>query len=319
MIPNNLQEVFLISPDETIFLMFDDLLKDKGKVVLFKEGKPAIEQILQTPPAMIILDIKVKDISYLEMIKLIKGENVYLQIPLILCLDKEIPQEIEKMSILDLDIDEFFVRPINPKEAKIRLELTCCKASKFLDANPLTKLPGNTTIIQKIQKLIDAKRDFALGYADLDCFKSYNDKYGFSRGDEVLMMTARIIVNTVKEACGAEGFVGHIGGDDFVFIVPLNKAEDVCKRIIENFDAIIPYFYDPTDKERGYIVSKNRQGKIEKFPLMSISIGVVFNINGRLKHFGEASQLAVNLKKIAKKSQKSTYVIDRRKNEQIFK
>ena len=312
---NNTQEFFLISPDETIYEIFENLLKQKGILIQFKEGKPAIDRILQTPPAMIILDIKIEDIPYLEMIKLIKGENVYLQIPLILCLDKDIPEEIENMSLLDLDIDDFLLRPINPKEAKIRLELTTCKASKFLDANPLTKLPGNTTIIQKIQKLLDEKRDFALGYVDLDFFKSYNDKYGFSRGDEVLMMTARIIVNTVKEECGAEGFVGHIGGDDYVFIVPVSKAESVCKKIIKNFDSIIPYFYDPPDKERGYIVSKNRQGKIEKFPLMAISIGVVFNINGKLKHYGEASQIAVNLKKLAKKSQKSSYIMDRRKNE----
>ncbi|GAB6888813.1 hypothetical protein JCM13304A_23120 [Desulfothermus okinawensis JCM 13304] len=314
---NNNQEFFLISPDETINAVFHDLLKGKGKLVLFKKGKTAIDRILQTPPAMIILDIKIQDIPYLDMIKLIKGENVYLQIPLILCLDKDIPKEIEKIPVLDLDIDDFLLRPINTKEARIRLELTISKASKFLDANPLTKLPGNTTIIQKIQSLIDAKRDFALGYVDLDFFKSYNDKYGFSRGDEVLMMTARILVNTVKEECGAEGFVGHIGGDDYVFIVPVNKAENVCKKIIQNFDSIIPYFYDPTDKERGYIVSKNRQGKIEKFPLMAISIGVVFNLNGKLKHYGEASQIAVNLKKIAKKSQKSTYIMDRRGNEYL--
>ncbi|WP_461834662.1 GGDEF domain-containing response regulator [Desulfothermus sp.] len=311
---NNTEEFFLISPDKTIYLIFKKLLKEKSSLIQFNEGKPAIDRILQTPPTLIILDIKIEDIPYMEMIKLIKGENVYLQIPLILCLDKDIPEEIENMSVFNLDIDDFLLRPINPKEAKIRLKLTTSKASKFLDANPLTKLPGNTTIIQKIQKLLDAKRDFALGYVDLDFFKSYNDKYGFSRGDEVLMMTARIIVNTVKEECGAEGFVGHIGGDDYVFIVPVNKAEDVCKKIIKNFDAIIPYFYDPTDKERGYIISKNRQGKIEKFPLMAVSIGVVFNINGRLKHYGEASQIAVNLKKIAKKSQKSTYIMDRRRN-----
>ncbi len=122
------------------------------------------------------------------------------------------------------------------------------------------------------------------------------------------MMTARILVNTVKEECGAEGFVGHIGGDDYVFIVPVNKAENVCKKNNTKFDSIIPYFYDPTDKERGYIVSKNRQGKIEKFPLMAISIGVVFNLNGKLKHYGEASQIAVNLKKNRQKNLRKVHI-----------
>jgi len=306
------QDFFLITPDQSLESLFKELLEGLGNIHTFNTGRSAIDRILQTPPSLIILDILVSDISYLEMIKLIKGENVYLQIPLILCLEKDIPQELMEIPAMELDIDDLILRPINKKEAIIRVQITVLKASKFLDANPLTKLPGNTTIIQKIQTLIDAKRDFALGYVDLDFFKSFNDKYGFSRGDEVLMMTARIIVNTVKDICGTEGFVGHIGGDDFVFTSPIEKAERICKEIIKSFDEIIPYFYDPQDKKQGFIISKNRQGKTERFPLMAISIGVVFNIQGKLKHYGEASQLAVNLKRLAKSSPKSSYILDRR-------
>jgi diguanylate cyclase (GGDEF)-like protein len=310
------QDVFLISPAPSLEIIFKDLLEPKGSLHIFKQGRPAIDRILQTPPFLIILDSKIDDIFCKDMIKLIKGENVYLQIPLILCVEEDSLQNLIKTPAMELDIDDFILKPINKNEAKLRTELIVSKASKFLDANPLTKLPGNTTIIHKIQNLIDAKKQFALGYADLDFFKSFNDKYGFSRGDEVLMMTARIIVNTVKGICGAKGFVGHIGGDDFVFIVSVEKAEEVCREIIKNFDEIIPYFYDPQDKKQGFIVSKNRQGKIEKFPLMAISIGVVFNLNGNLKHYGEAAQAAVNLKKIAKKSPKSSYILDRRTYEQ---
>lgn len=310
------QEIFLISPDENLLVLFNKILKDNGEIYIFNKGRRAIEKILQTPPGLIILDSQLDDISYKEMIKLIKSENVYLQIPLILCIDETMLQEFRNISDAEFEIDDFILKPINEIEAKIRIKLTSSKASRFLDANPLTKLPGNTTIIQKIQSLIDAKKEFALGYVDLDFFKSYNDKYGFSRGDEVLMMTSRIIVNTIKEHCGADGFVGHIGGDDFVFIVPPKIAEDVCKKITKNFDEIIPYFYDPVDKRQGFIVSKNRKGEIEKFPLMAISIGVVFN-KGNLKHYGEASQIAVNLKKVAKKSPKSSYVLDRRSYEEF--
>ncbi len=307
----NIQEIFLISSNEDLINLFQKILKEKGKVYTFNKGRHVIEKILQSPPGLIILDTEIDDISYQEMIKLIKGENVYLHIPLIICLNIDVLQKIKELLDPEFEIDDFILKPIKEIEALVRIELTTSKASRFLDANPLTKLPGNTTIMQKIQGLIDAKKEFALGYCDLDFFKSYNDKYGFSRGDEVLMMTSRIIVNTVKEHCGAEGFVGHIGGDDLVFIVPIPKAEEVCKNITKNFDAIIPYFYDPVDRKQGFIISKNRKGKIEKFPLMAISIGVVFN-RGNLKHYGEASQIAVNLKKAAKKSPKSSYILDRR-------
>ncbi len=306
---------YVISPDRKVVSIFEKILAPKGEILIFKQGRIALDRVLQTPPALIVLDIRIEDISAFEFVRLVKGENVYLQIPVVLCLEDQIPSLLLGDNLFEIEIDDFILRPVEEQEARVRIELTLLKSTKFLDANPLTKLPGNTTIIQKIQSMIDAGKEFALGYVDLDYFKSFNDKYGFSRGDEVLMMTSRIIVNIVKELCGSEGFVGHIGGDDFVFIVPKEKAERVCQEIVKNFDEIVPYFYDPQDKKQGFIISINRQGKVEKFPLMAISIGVVFNERGRLKHYGEASQIAVNLKKQAKKSSKSSYILDRRSYE----
>ena len=150
-----------------------------------------------------------------------------------------------------VEVDDFLVRPFNPSEVRDRINLTLCRAMRALDANPLSKLPGNTSIIQRIQQLIDNREDFALAYCDLDYFKSYNDKYGFSRGDEILMMTARLIVNTIRSYQGVMSFVGHVGGDDFVFILPPDKVEEACKRIIKAFDDIVPHFYDPDDRKRG--------------------------------------------------------------------
>ncbi len=126
------------------------------------------------------------------------------------------------------------------------------------------------------------------------------------------MMTARVIVNTIRGFFCKFSFVGHVGGDDFVFLLPPNLAEAACKRIVESFDAIVPNFYDLDDQERGCIEAHDRQGVTRTFPLMAISIAVVFNIDGRLKHFGEASALASALKKKAKENPKSSYVLDRR-------
>jgi diguanylate cyclase (GGDEF)-like protein len=241
---------------------------------------------------------------------IVKSENVYRQLPVILCMDRE---DMERdWNWNEIEADDFLVRPFTPREARERVHLTLCRASRAMDANPLTKLPGNTSIISRIQDLIDRKDDFALAYCDLDYFKSFNDKYGFSRGDEVLMMSARVIVNTIRGFTGVRSFVGHVGGDDFVFIVPADIAEEACKRVVEAFDAIVPHFYDEDDRERECIVSTDRQGEVRSFPLMAISIAVVFNTGGRLKHYGEASAIAMGLKKKAKENPKSSYVLDRR-------
>ncbi|WP_027179971.1 GGDEF domain-containing response regulator [Maridesulfovibrio bastinii] len=305
------QRAFLVSPDASLREMLQSIWPEEViKFTCFEYGRGAIEFLLTSPPDLLIVDNRVVDIKASEMAKLVKSENVYRQLPVIICLDET---DLEKPWDWDaIEVDDFLLRPFFLPVVRDRVNLAMCRALRALDANPLSKLPGNTSIIQRIQSLIDRREDFALAYCDLDYFKSFNDKYGFSRGDEVLMMTARIIVNTIRSFAGEKTFVGHVGGDDFVFITPPDIVEEACKRIVFSFDGIVPNFYDPADRKCKCIVSTDRQGNIQNFPLMAISIAVVFNIDGKLKHFGEASAIAMGLKKKAKENPKSNYVLDRR-------
>ncbi|MCC8193126.1 MAG: GGDEF domain-containing protein, partial [Deltaproteobacteria bacterium] len=243
---------------------------------------------------------------------LLKEENVYSQVPVVLCLSAEEASGCSDWR--DFVADDFLIFPSPPAILKGRLDLAMARAARTLDANPLSRLPGNTSIIKHTQALIDRNQDFALGYCDLDFFKPFNDKYGFARGDEVLMMTSRIILNAVHDQELPFSFVGHIGGDDFVFIVPVDAAEPTCKKIVSSFDAIIPQFYDAEDLAKSCIISVDRQNNVCTFPLMAISIAVVFNKNGSLKHYGEASSRAMGLKKVAKKSIASAYALDQRRS-----
>ncbi|MFW5837405.1 MAG: diguanylate cyclase domain-containing protein [Desulfovibrionaceae bacterium] len=305
------QKAYLLTADPELAGLLTSMWPEESlSFEVFDRGRRAIEFLFNEPPDLLVVDNSLPDISGHEVATLVKSENVYRQLPVILCLNQDDMKKSWDFS--DVEIDDFLVRPFEAAEAKARVELTLCRALRALDANPLSKLPGNTSIIQRIQELIDRQEDFALAYCDLDYFKSFNDKYGFSRGDEVLMMTARVIVNIIKGFSGVKTFVGHVGGDDFVFITPPDIAEKACQRIVENFDAIVPHFYDNKDREQGYIRSTDRQGAIRTFPLMAVSIAVVFNTDGCLKHYGEASSIAMSLKKIAKENPKSNYVLDRR-------
>ena len=305
------QRAFLLTPDPELAALFQSLWPG-GEVewTVFERGRRAMEVIFNEPPDLLVVDNRLEDIASTEVATIVKSENVYRQLPVILCLDEADLRQPWNWN--ELEADDFLVRPVSPVQARERVHLTLCRASRAMDANPLTKLPGNTSIIQRIQDLIDRKDDFALSYCDLDYFKSFNDKYGFSRGDEVLMMTARVIVNTIRGFTGIRTFVGHVGGDDFVFITPASIAEEACRRVVDAFDGIVPHFYDEDDRDRGSIVSTDRQGEVRTFPLMALSIAVVFNTGGRLKHFGEASAIAMGLKKKAKENPKSCYVLDRR-------
>lgn len=305
------QRGILLTPDPELAALFRGLW-DPAEVewTVIDQGRRAMEIIFNEPPDVLVVDNRLEDIKSTEVATIVKSENVYRQLPVILCLDAADLEQAWDWNAIEAD--DFLVRPFLPTQARERVHLALCRATRAMDANPLTKLPGNTSIISRIQDLIDRQDDFALVYCDLDHFKSFNDKYGFSRGDEVLMMTARVIVNTIRGFAGIRSFVGHVGGDDFVFIVPADIAEEACQRVVEAFDGIVPYFYDKDDRERESIVSTDRQGEVRTFPLMALSIAVVFNTGGRLKHYGEASAIAMSLKKKAKENPKSCYVLDRR-------
>lgn len=277
---------------------------------VYENGANALLNIFDSKPDLLVVTANLPDMTGGQLINILKGENVYREVSTVICLTLD---EFTNGGISQFEPDDFFILPGNDSEFKTRLKLTLQRIQRTFDANPLTKIPGNTSIISYVQKLIDKKDKFSMGYCDLDYFKSFNDKYGFTRGDEVLQMTARIILNTVRSASPQNHFVGHVGGDDFVFVVPLEVAEDICKSVIHSFDSIVPQFYDQKDRKRGGIVSTDRQGAVCTFPLMGISIAVVNNEHGTMKHVGEVSQIAANLKKKAKKSLYSTYIIDRRR------
>ena len=303
----------VLSPGEELAALFAAAFSPAEiEVTALARGRGAVETLFIDPPDLLVVDAALSDIPGLELVAMVKSENVYRQLPVAFVMDEA--ALIEDIDWCAAEVDELLTRPLTAPMLRARISLTLARASRSLDANPLTKLPGNTSIIGRIQERIDRKEDFALAYADLDYFKSFNDKYGFSRGDEVLMMTARIIVNTVRAVGGAKAFVGHVGGDDFVFILPVDQVEAACQAVVRSFDDIVPHFYDADDRERGFIQSVDREGNRRSFPLMAISIAVVFNRDGRLTHYGEASQMAMTLKKKAKENPRSCYVLDKRQS-----
>ena len=151
-----------------------------------------------------------------------------------------------------------------------------------------------------------------LCYGDLDHFKAFNDKYGFSRGDEVIRMTARVITNAVRQSGSKLSFVGHIGGDDFIFLLPLEEVDGMCQEILKNFDLVVTTFYDEEHRMRRSIETVDRRGNRATFPIMSLSIAVVHNEKRPFTHFGEMSAIAAELKKYVKEMKGSNYFKDRR-------
>ncbi|HSA97275.1 MAG TPA: diguanylate cyclase [Acidobacteriota bacterium] len=182
----------------------------------------------------------------------------------------------------------------------------------LLDTSPLTHLPGGIAIENVLKKRIDSAGPFAFCLVDLDNFKAYNDAYGYARGNQVLKHTALVVEEAVKTQ-GTEGtFFGHIGGDDFAIICSVDHYVRICEFIIEKFDRTVRQFYDPVDLENGFIIRKTRKGVEEKFPIMTVSIGVVTNLKRPLRHVVQVGEIAAEAKDYAKSKPGSVYYVDRR-------
>jgi GGDEF domain-containing protein len=276
-------------------------------VVTLSKLSSVLGFIYSDPPDIIIADLTSADDEMQTLLNDIEEDSYFSIIPMIGLVDDSIKE------LFDWDrfpLDDFVTYPINYNELFCRIELAFKRIHRVFDNNPLTKLPGNTSIQQAIGKAIG--KPLAVCYIDINNFKPFNDAYGFTRGDEVIRMLARIMANVVKES-GDGGFSGHIGGDDFVFLVPLERAERVCKTIIDHFNGVVSGLFGEKEKADGYYLSHDRKGNEQKVPLMGIAIAVVPTDTPEMKHTGKVAEIAAELKKLAKKSPESCYVINKRK------
>ncbi len=246
----------------------------------------------------------------LEMLRRVKNHTYLAIIPAVVYHPN--PTDTILTAAFENGVEEVFTDKISFHIARTKIHMLIQRTMRDLSINPSSRLPGPASIEKEIDRQIELGQQFAVCYADLDNFKAFNDYYGYYYGDRVIQLTARIIKDIVFDLC-REGFVGHIGGDDFVFIIPAEMVSLICENIIRTFDIIIPYRYHPDDRKRGYIRTANRRDEEEEYAIMSISIAVLINKGHMFKHVGEMSHMLADLKKYTKSLDGSNFVIERRK------
>jgi len=208
--------------------------------------------------------------------------------------------------------DEVLQPAVAEAEATLRLDALLRRSDRDVSVHPSTRLPGTFAIEAEIERRLGAGGTFGVCYADLDHFKEFNDRYGYYQGDRVIRMLAMILHDVVKGTCGDDGFVGHIGGDDFIFLVPLEAVGATCREIISVFDSLVPLQYSEQDRRAGYFFGKDRRGQLHRVPLMTLSIGVATNARRTFAHAAQVSDLATEMKTYAKSQSGSVFSIDRR-------
>ncbi len=306
------EKVLTVDDDPDILDVLHLTLSDHYEVIQANNGEAALKVIQQTIPDLILCDYMMPVLNGREFCRTLKKDILLMHIPVIMLTGKG--EVRDRIGGIEAGVDDYIIKPFDPDELLARIKMILRRTVRSLDANPLTYLPGNTTIMEELSRAISEKRTFAVGYADLNKFKAYNDVYGFEKGDEVIKETARILIKVVRGTAGTNGFVGHIGGDDFVFLVDDKIADEISQEIIREFDQKALTFYKQNDQEAGHIIAKDRQGNTQKFGLLSLAIGIVSNAHQKITHVAQISEIGAELKKFAKGDEKSNFVRDKRQS-----
>ena len=306
------REVVLVADDDEDIVRFVEVnLRLEGFEVLTAfDGEAALELAYASLPDIILLDVMMPRMDGFQVVDRLRSDPRTANTSIIMLTAKALTAD--KVLGITAGADDYIIKPFDPVELVARVKGTLRRAREMRAISPLTGLPGNARIHDELLNRIASDESFALLYADLDNFKAYNDHYGFLRGDDALRAIARAIQDASLEVGGATVFVGHLGGDDFVLVAPVALAETLCAAIIAACGRVIAGLYDEEDSTRGYVELENRQGKLEQFPLLSISIGVATTDRRSYTHPGEVVSVATELKEFAKRTKGSTFVFDRR-------
>lgn len=275
------------------------------------DGERAVRSVQEAPPDLVILDYMMPRLSGPQVCERLRRDLLLRHLPVIMLTGKAEVQD--KVHGINAGADDYLVKPFEPKELLARVQMVLRRTRQGLDANPLTKLPGNVAIQQELERRIASAEPLAVGYLDLNQFKAFNDHYGFKRGDEVIQRTAALLIEASKRHGDSTEFIGHIGGDDFLLITTPERATPLCEAIAKAFDAMAPQLYDEADRARGYLLHTDRKGQSISVPLLSIAIALITNEEHRFSHPGEIATLGAELKAYAKQFERSTYVRERRK------
>jgi diguanylate cyclase (GGDEF)-like protein len=305
------ETVLVVDDDPDIARFVEVNLRSAGyDVAVAADGEEALERAAELRPDLVLLDVMMPRVDGFEVAQRLRRNPQTANTSIIMLTAKAL--SADKVTGLQSGADDYIIKPFDPIELLARVKGTLRRAKEMRNLSPLTGLPGNIRIQEEIERQVREDHEFAVLYCDLDNFKSYNDQKGFVRGDRLIQATARVIQDSVTASAGSVGFVGHVGGDDFVVVVAPEVAEAIASSICERFDRSRGDFYESEDLERGSVRIEDRKGVLQDVPLVAISVGIATSANRRFAHYGEAVAVATEMKSFAKRESGSSYALDRR-------
>jgi DNA-binding response OmpR family regulator len=303
--------ILVVDDDSTIRLIVRDVLEQAGyEVYDVGDGMTALEVAKRFKPHVMLLDIMMPKMDGFETAERLRADPATSMTPIIFVSAKG--ETADKVRAFKAGAEDYMVKPFDTEELVARVAKSVARQARELGASPTTQLPGSDIIESAIEARLRDGQNHAFCYLDLDNLKAFNDYYGYAKADGIIRQTGDIIRDVVAREGAPGDFIGHIAGDDFVFITKADRVDAVCAAICSTFDRLVPLYYDRADRARGFIETKDRYGVFRQFPIMTVSIAVVTPAKGEVKRFSELAALAARGKKLAKALVGSSFVWDDR-------
>jgi GGDEF domain-containing protein len=279
-------------------------------LLVFSQPDDVESIVLRGHPCLLFVDGDNSGTTGVGLVRRLKSDAFTAIVPITTLAGTHHPEQVQAW--FTSGADEVLTGLFSPAEQRSRMDAMLVRTERDVSVHPSTRLPGTTEIEREIRRRLESNQEFAVCYADLDHFKEFNDRYSYYDGDRVIYILSRILHDVVRGLMGSRGFVGHIGGDDFIFVIPAGDISPVCSEILEVFDSLVPLQYNEQDRRAGYFFGKDRRGQLHRVPLMTLSIGIVTNRHRRFAHPAQVSELATEMKSYAKTLPGSVFVVDRR-------
>jgi diguanylate cyclase (GGDEF)-like protein len=305
------ENLLVVDDDPFIARLLEIELRAAGyEVRVASDGIQALDIARERCPDLVLADVMMPNMDGFELTRRLRQDPRTSGVSIIMLTARGL--SADKLEGFAIGADDYIVKPFDTPELLARIRGVLRRSRDMRAQSPLTGLPGNVRIEEEIDARVEQGIDFAILYADLDNFKAFNDHYGFLRGDQAIQFSASLIDRIARELAADDAFVGHVGGDDFVIVVPPPLAAKVAEEIVERFDQAAPDLYDGEDRERGYVEVVNRRGELQRFPLLTVSIGIATTEKRTFQHYAEAVAVATEMKQFTKGATGSSWAIDRR-------
>ncbi len=299
--------VLIVDDDPSIRMICREVLELGGyQVHDAGSANAALAEARRFRPDMIVLDVLMPGIDGYRCAEMIRADPAIGMAPIMFLSARG--DTADKVRAFRSGAEDYMVKPFDAAELLARVGKALIRQARELGASPTTQLPGADAIQAEIERRLRAGDSAVACYLDLDNLKAFNDYYGYAKANAVIRQTGDVIRHVItRQGCPGD-FIGHIAGDDFVFVTSAARVDEVCRGICERFDHLIRLYYDPSDRALGYIETKDRFGVQRRFPIMSVSIAAISLTYA--KTYAGLAELAANGKRTAKAILGSTYVRD---------